>query len=182
MASARLPPPSPPPTHAPEISQEFDDESADTASQESVSLSSAPPSNRNSLANSDPRQSFTKHSSEDYSLKKSSITSRRIGLSDEGRSSMSSRRTSELNEEILQPATRLSTSTPVHATYPPKPPPDDTMSISSLASTSSRKARPESLLIHPTVEPLILGIALVDFNHLVHCFYYFLFSFCIFDG
>ena len=41
------------------------------------------------------------------------------------------------------------------------------MSISSFASTSSRKARPESLIIAPTNDPLVLGVALVDFNHLV---------------
>ena len=52
-------------------------------------------------------------------------------------------------------------------TYPPTPPRDDTMSISSFASTSSRKARPESLIIAPTNDPLVLGVALVDFNHLV---------------
>jgi hypothetical protein len=54
-------------------------------------------------------------------------------------------------------------------TYPPTPPRDDTMSISSFASTSSRKARPESLIIAPTNDLLVLGVALVDFNHLV-CF------------
>ena len=52
-------------------------------------------------------------------------------------------------------------------TYPPTPPRDDTMSISSFASTSSRKARPESLIIAPTNDPLVLGVALVDFIHLV---------------
>jgi hypothetical protein len=53
-------------------------------------------------------------------------------------------------------------------TYPPTPPNrDDTMSVSSFASTSSRKARPESLIIAPTDDPLVLGVALVDFNHLV---------------
>jgi hypothetical protein len=52
-------------------------------------------------------------------------------------------------------------------TYPPTPPRDDTMSILSFSSTSSRKARPESLIIAPTSDPLVLGVALVDFNHLV---------------
>jgi hypothetical protein len=68
------------------------------------------------------------------------------------------------------------------ATYPPKPQPDDTMSISSFASTSSRKARPESLLILPTTDPLILGVALVDFNHLVHILSKCLLFSVIFDG
>jgi len=184
MASARLPPPSPPPTLALELSPESDNESADTASQESVSLSSAPPSNRNSFANSDPRQSFATQSSESYTMNRDSIMSRHIALSEGGRLSTPSRRASEMNEAILPPATRLSASMPVESkptTYPPKPPPDDAMSISSFASTSSRKARPESLLIQPTIDPLILGIALVDFNHLVHRFSSFLLPFCIFD-
>ena len=69
-----------------------------------------------------------------------------------------------------------------HPTHlnPPKPQPDDTMSISSFASTPSRKARPESLLIQPSTEPVILGVALVDFNHLV-CSQKFRF-FCSFDA
>lgn len=55
------------------------------------------------------------------------------------------------------------------ATYPPIPTNrDDTVSVTSLTSTtSSRKARPESLLVIPPKGPLVLGIALVDFNHLV---------------
>lgn len=62
-------------------------------------------------------------------------------------------------------------------TYPPTPvqqetvgtPRADTASITSFASTSSysRKARPESTLLQPREGPLVLGIALVDFNHLV---------------
>ncbi|KAF9448726.1 hypothetical protein P691DRAFT_800360 [Macrolepiota fuliginosa MF-IS2] len=58
---------------------------------------------------------------------------------------------------------------PVTTTYPPTiPNRDDTISISSLTSTtSSRKARPESLLVTSPKGPLVLGIALVDFNHLV---------------
>lgn len=44
----------------------------------------------------------------------------------------------------------------------------DTASMLSYSSTSSRKARPESKLLEPSEsEPLIPGIALVDFNHLV---------------
>jgi hypothetical protein len=63
------------------------------------------------------------------------------------------------------------------ATYPPTPnimggitPRADTDSITSFASGStnySRKARPESTLVHHHDGPLVLGIALVDFNHLV---------------
>lgn len=53
-------------------------------------------------------------------------------------------------------------------TYPPSPPSrTDAASISSFASNSSRKARPESMLVAIPAGPLVLGIALVDFNHLV---------------
>jgi hypothetical protein len=52
-------------------------------------------------------------------------------------------------------------------TYPPRPLSQaDSESVASLASGSSKKARPESMLVLPTT-PLVLGIALVDFNHLV---------------
>ncbi|KXN82796.1 Late secretory pathway protein AVL9 [Leucoagaricus sp. SymC.cos] len=66
------------------------------------------------------------------------------------------------------PATAPTPTTAI-TTYPPTPPTrDDTVSISSLTSTtSSRKARPESLLVVLPKGPLVLGIALVDFNHLV---------------
>lgn len=68
------------------------------------------------------------------------------------------------------PTTPYSSTLP---TYPPTPfagtpirP--DTDSITSFASTSStsRKTRPESTLVHPHAGPLVLGVALVDFNHL----------------
>ena len=67
-------------------------------------------------------------------------------------------------------------------TYPPTPPNrDDALSISSFASTSSRKARPESLIIAPTNDPLVLGVALVDFNHLVRFVVQFLIILSILD-
>ena len=55
--------------------------------------------------------------------------------------------------------------------YPPAQPwSPGRSSVASFAtsnSSSSKKARPESLLIDPPKGPLILGIALVDFNHQV---------------
>lgn len=44
-------------------------------------------------------------------------------------------------------------------------------SVTSFGTTTSSytKARPESLLIDPPKGPLVLGIALVDFNHQVRC-------------
>ncbi|KAI6044759.1 transport protein Avl9-domain-containing protein [Pisolithus marmoratus] len=54
-------------------------------------------------------------------------------------------------------------------TYPPTPSSGitDSDSFASAASSYSKKARPESMLLQPPEGPLILGIALVDFNHLV---------------
>lgn len=54
-------------------------------------------------------------------------------------------------------------------TYPPTPSSrtTDTESFSSVNSSYSKKARPESMLLQPPEGPLVLGIALVDFNHLV---------------
>ncbi|KAL5524377.1 hypothetical protein ACEPAF_9517 [Sanghuangporus sanghuang] len=43
----------------------------------------------------------------------------------------------------------------------------DTASMVSYSSTSSRKARPESKLIEPPIGPIVPGVALIDFNHLV---------------
>ena len=53
--------------------------------------------------------------------------------------------------------------------YPPTPlrQESDAASMMSHASSSSRKARPESALIEPPIGPIVPGIALVDFNHLV---------------
>ncbi|KAF9061461.1 transport protein Avl9-domain-containing protein [Rhodocollybia butyracea] len=52
-------------------------------------------------------------------------------------------------------------------TYPPRRLSDTDSIAESFASRSSKKARPESILLHPPPGKLILGIALVDFNHLV---------------
>lgn len=169
--SALLPPPSPPKSNARELSRESDDESADTASQKSVSLSSPPHSKRNSRAsNFDPRQSISTQSS-GYSSNRGLSISSKLGSPEIARNFLSRRMSEEGVAAAIPVVGRLpSGGIPAEfklATYPPKPQADDTMSISSFASTSSRKARPESLLIQPTTEPLILGVALVDFNHLV---------------
>jgi hypothetical protein len=55
-------------------------------------------------------------------------------------------------------------------TYPPAPAAGlvgDTESEASFSSGTSKKARPESLLVQPPTGPLVLGVALVDFNHIV---------------
>ncbi|KAI0769078.1 transport protein Avl9-domain-containing protein [Trametes elegans] len=44
---------------------------------------------------------------------------------------------------------------------------DSVLSVGSASTSYSKKARPESLLVQPPPGALVLGIALVDFNHLV---------------
>ncbi|PPQ68833.1 LOW QUALITY PROTEIN: hypothetical protein CVT25_008881 [Psilocybe cyanescens] len=155
MTSTLLSPPSPTDSQIRSFPRESDDEDADTASQRSISLSSPPRSRQNSIM-SDPRQSFATHSSDSHSYRDSNPFSdqfKNVETPD------SSGAPSVLEDDVRE-------FKPV--TYPPSPPNrDDAMSVSSFASTSSRKARPESLLINPTTEPLVLGVALVDFNHLV---------------
>ncbi|KAJ3491218.1 hypothetical protein NLJ89_g11358 [Agrocybe chaxingu] len=169
MASTLLPPPSPTTLQQRNSVRESDDEDADTASQLSISLSSPSRSQRNSTASSDPRQSFASQSSSSVSNRESGnfvvLTPEESGTSSVAKAVEETIATPSLPPPVVasipQPDFR-----PV--TYPPTPPSrDDAVSISSFASTSSRKARPESLLITPTNDPLVLGVALVDFNHLV---------------
>lgn len=159
-----LPPPSPTSSQK-HATRESDDEDADTASQRSISLSSPPTSRRNSEL-SDPRHSFTMQSSDSESRKAPTVS---VDHSD-------AYADDEDASYVVQGDAPATLASPVideprefkPITYPPSPPNrDDTMSITSFASTSSRKARPESLIIAPTTEPLVLGVALVDFNHLV---------------
>ncbi|KAF9527500.1 transport protein Avl9-domain-containing protein [Crepidotus variabilis] len=185
MASSMLPPPSPKSSDERNFGRESDDEDADTASQRSISLSSPPLSKRNSVTSSDPRQSFATRSSEgSSSLHRDSTTLsgfRGIDIEEDDSVAAFSRRLMESEDDGFPSAALASSATALPSviestprefqpvTYPPKPPKtaDDAISISSFASTSSRKARPESLLIQPSNDPLILGVALVDFNHLV---------------
>ncbi|KAF8889972.1 transport protein Avl9-domain-containing protein [Gymnopilus junonius] len=159
MASS-LPPPSPDSQHR-YLPRESDDEDGDTASQRSISLSSPPRSRQNSIM-SDPRQSFATQSSGSASAsnrESNAFSDFHMNLNGVKETPASSVAPSVLEEEARE-------FKPV--TYPPSSPSrDDAVSVSSFASTSSRKARPESLLINPTAEPLVLGVALVDFNHLV---------------
>nr|GAT49338.1 predicted protein [Mycena chlorophos] len=126
-----------------------DDDDADTASQRSISLSSPAASPRNSMSNraSHPYTLDTDLSSEpdDASMYAHDVP-------------LESPNTSVAPSVIDEPMV---------SKYPPSPPRDDTASITSVASASSRKARPESMIILPEDMKLILGIALVDFNHIV---------------
>ncbi|KIM40920.1 hypothetical protein M413DRAFT_445694 [Hebeloma cylindrosporum] len=164
MATSLLPPPSPTTSENQQLPRESDDEDADTASQRSISLSSPSNSKRNSVT-SDPRQSFATRSSGSVS------NSYRASdpFTDESFDAFASRMRQGTPNSSVAPSVLEDEAREIKPfTYPPTPPNKyDTVSISSFASTSSRKARPESLLITPTSEPLVLGVALVDFNHLV---------------
>ncbi|KAJ7213890.1 transport protein Avl9-domain-containing protein [Mycena pura] len=141
-----------------------DDDDADTASQRSISLSSPAVSPRTSLQN-------PSHRSDTFSDRVSTPYTLDTDLSSEPDDS------STFTHEIGPPETPNTSAAPSvleeplkdnsMPTYPPSPPKDDTESIASVASGSSRKARPESMLAFPSDLKLILGIALVDFNHLV---------------
>jgi len=164
------------------------DDDADTASQCSISLHS--PSPRHSIALSDHDNqsdsnlahqflSNIKHESHPYTLD--------TDFSSEADDS--SLYTHEnAYDAIVSPVTSAAPSvydgehktvapTMSLPTYPPTPetaggntPKADTESVASFTSSSttySRKARPESTLVQSHNGPLVLGIALVDFNHLV---------------
>ncbi|KAJ7643757.1 transport protein Avl9-domain-containing protein [Roridomyces roridus] len=142
-----------------------EDDDGDTASQRSISLSSPAVSPRNSVQNASQRDdTFSHRASHPYTLDTdmssepddASTYTRDTGLPESPNTSAAPSVIEELDaKDHLLP------------TYPPTPPKDDTESIASAASGSSRKARPESMLVLPGDRPLILGYALVDFNHLV---------------
>ncbi|TFK62572.1 hypothetical protein BDN72DRAFT_903122 [Pluteus cervinus] len=148
-----------------------DDDHSDTASQRSISLSSPPISPRNSIpldhhySTSSARLSndLSKRVSQPYTIETdlssevdgSSVYTRDTGPHD---SPSTSAPPSEYDDPKEQHSAPI---------YPPiQPKADDTLSIASFASGSSRKARPESMLVGLT-GPIVLGVALVDFNHIV---------------
>ena len=154
--------------------EDDDDDGADTASQRSIPLSSPTGSPRNSSA----LHNLARQHHLTSSFRDSGVFSNRSSHPytdfDDGTSS------------ILHETPSTSAAPSVYGsdhqldrdlykgvdlpTYPPsKSNTDDRdrVSLSSLSSQSSRKARPESLLVTLPNGPLILGIALVDFNHLV---------------
>ncbi|TFK33030.1 transport protein Avl9-domain-containing protein, partial [Crucibulum laeve] len=167
-SSLPLPSPAPPMPDFHDFLREQDDDDADTASQRSISLSSPSSSPRHSRLSTlshdehDPRQSFAR-SSGSYSHRASHISS-----TESTNISLESPITSAASSSPASPKKTLPPPLPL-PTYPPPVPltHDDAISVTSFTSTSSRKARPESLLVLPPSGGLILGIALVDFNHLV---------------
>lgn len=152
-----------------------DDHEDDDESQRSISLTSPPDSPRNSgtfnaiSLHDDPfpstpskPHSFVVDSASSSTFVASPVLSRSSTLD----KTIHSLPTTEIG--IDNAYDEASPSPPPLPTYPP--PSNDTDSIASFASGSSRKARPESLLMDPPTGPLVLGVALVDFNHLVSAF------------
>ena len=81
--------------------------------------------------------------------------------------SLSSRRHSFASEDAYAGVALTTESADPIPTYPPRTLSADRQSVLSTASSLGRKTRPESLLVTAPSTRLILGIALVDFNHLV---------------
>ncbi|CAK5270526.1 unnamed protein product, partial [Mycena citricolor] len=142
-----------------------DDDDADTASQRSISLSSPAVSPRNSLQNHGTSHRASHPYTLDTDLSSEPDDSSSVYTHDMGM--QESPNTSVAPSVIEEPRDAFPTSKTMMPTYPPSPPRGDAASIASVASGSSRKARPESMIVLPGDKPLILGIALVDFNHLV---------------
>lgn len=189
-------PPVPEDYHSQLRSDDEYDNDNDTASAKSISLSSAPASARNSsafaalstpvrpnphffefaahdtpppgetellsetdsLAGTSTTSNVLEHDADQLENRDSPISSATPSLlnyaSKAGPSDFPSRDTSE--------STSLKSS--METTYPP---PSQASEDEVSRSDSPRKARPESLLVDTMTGPLILGVALVDFNHLV---------------
>lgn len=153
-----------------EDNDENDDADADTASQRSIPLSSPPLSpRRDSSAVLHARDFFARRASQEDSID-IDFNSETDDVSDSF-SDRNARRTSSITSAapsaVLHEEPKYNTALDV--TYPPTPSSvtTDVDSFTSAASSYSKKARPESMLLQPPEGPLVLGIALVDFNHLV---------------
>ncbi|KIJ64419.1 hypothetical protein HYDPIDRAFT_111733 [Hydnomerulius pinastri MD-312] len=146
------------------------DVDAETASQRSISLDSPPASPHRATTPLRAEEFFARRDSQVDSIE-IDFNSETDELSD-AHSELDARRASSITSAapsaaFSQPEEPKAFPTPV--TYPPTPSSGatDADSFTSAASTYSRKARPESMLLQPPEGPLVLGIALVDFNHLV---------------
>ncbi|KAG2009734.1 hypothetical protein CC2G_012632 [Coprinopsis cinerea AmutBmut pab1-1] len=157
------------PKHARSLSRD-DGSDADTASQKSISLSSPGASPRHSMASSDPdpRQSFATTSSGSYPYsERDSDAYGGMEATDVSPFTQPSEPVSTAPSFTGVPVALGSPKDLKETPLPTYPPPQNRDDTASIASTSSRKARPESLLMTIPNGQLILGVALVDFNHLV---------------
>jgi hypothetical protein len=151
------------------------DADAETASQRSISLSSAPVSPYAGTTPLRAQEFFARRDSQvdsieiDFSSETDEVSDSHSELDLRRASSVTSAAASVTFSRLDETKTYDS---PV--TYPPTPSSGatDAESFTSAASTYSRKARPESMLLQPPEGPLVLGIALVDFNHLVRFYHH----------
>ena len=159
----------------------FDDDNTDdgdTASQHSISLSSRPTTPPISEEQSGVKK---EHFLEKVDVSKTPLASEAFKLASFRRDSDRWSRPLSPNSYLLNQ--NISTYSPSNESgqssviYPPPPLRLDTevASMASVSSSSSKKARPESMLLELPKGPIVPGIALVDFNHLVSV------VLCVFD-
>jgi hypothetical protein len=145
------------------------DDDADTASQHSISFSSSPAAS--------PRDSTFPELSVPHASHRRpypyTISTESSG--DPGNTSLYNGRSSSATSHGV-PSAKAIPPTPLTAAlrnnvYPPaqiqSPGHSSVTSFETTTSSYSKKARPESLLPDPPKGPLVLGVALVDFNHQV---------------
>ncbi|KAI0042041.1 hypothetical protein FA95DRAFT_1610516 [Auriscalpium vulgare] len=145
------------------------DDDADTASQRSISLSSPAASPRESvhLPTFGSRRESHPYTNSTFSTDRDDDAN----SYDTRPSSIMSPTPSDEHKPDFDHITPSLSSATVKTTYPP-PQPESAgrSSVTSFATSSSsysKKARPESMLMTPPTGPLVLGIALIDFNHQV---------------
>jgi hypothetical protein len=148
------------------------DDDADTASQHSISFTSPAASPRDSTFPEFPIVDASSRRSHPYTIStESSDDPDDVSLYNGRSSSVTSHGAPSLDEHPkLIPPTPL-TAALRNNVYPPvqiqSPGRSSVASFETGTSSYSKKARPESLLPDPPKGPLVLGIALVDFNHQV---------------
>jgi hypothetical protein len=148
------------------------DDDADTASQHSISFTSPAASPRDSTFPEFPIVAAPRRRSQPYTISTESSDDPDDASLYNGRSSsVTSHGEHPLDEHAKPvPPTPL-TAALRNNVYPPaqikSPGHSSVTSFETSTSSYSKKARPESLLPDPPKGPLVLGIALVDFNHQV---------------
>ncbi|KDQ62693.1 hypothetical protein JAAARDRAFT_66359 [Jaapia argillacea MUCL 33604] len=155
---------------SPNFVVDLEDDDNETASQRSISLSSPAVSPRESLTGPSTAKytSFPAWTSDRRESRPFTIDTDLTSEPDNASFDTHDFRTRESSISSASASLYEESKSGTLPTYPPPPTGGDPgrESVTSFSSTSSKKARPESFLFDLR-EPLILGIALVDFNHLV---------------
>lgn len=148
------------------------DDDADTASQHSISFTSPSASPHDSMFPEFSMVDASRRRSHPYTISTESSNDPDDASLYNGRSSS----VTSHGEPSLDEHAKMVPPTPLTAAlrnnmYPPaqvrSPGHSSVASFETGTSSYSKKARPESLLPDPSKGPLVLGIALVDFNHQV---------------